>query len=526
MSATIATAPPARAYTRQSIWVELESSEITPVYAYFEITITDGGPTVGQTLTLTWPGGSITYTVAASISQTGTNWPTQGGGESLEAYTNRIAEFLRHREDVAEIFEVTVEDGPGGIIRLTHPVAEAFDLTVTTDTMTNVAATASDGSAYTLAENLRAYLEVWTDTGEFNTEERLMAFHSPYDIPTAATQIDISAAFAHLSPHLPDEATINPSSPSSLAYGEATSHFQAYFLRYADKYGAPAIAEALLRSDDSYLAVLGARASDAEINTLTGLRHSYRRRDEGPGIAFRKPVGVWQPDWVYFLFSTGADVYVNINILWSDGTETSYNPFGTTTVNIPAGNLIYWFPSGYRQMKLNTQTPSGGTDPDAYIVGYDWKIKTDGGSTLVTVGYDVLLDSSWEQYLLFSNGVGGMETVWLRGKTSEGFAVEGEEFQRPRRPDHTVLRGDFGAFAQAGRAQWALSTGWYSEPFYIEHLRQVLLSEAWLVDRVNRRFLKAIVEPQTIEEWRRDDETLFSLAINVKAGWTDPAVNI
>lgn len=522
MAATLNTAPPARAYTGSDIWAEIATDLLTGTAAYFEITISDGGPGTGQVITLTWPGGSITYTVAAGTDNTGVAWPEQGA-DTLEAYTNRIAEFLRHREDVAAVFAVSIEDAPGGVIRLTHTSVEAFDLTVTANTMTNVAVVATDGTAASDEDNLRAYVEVWTDTGDFNTESLLLAQHSPYDQATASTWLSLAPAFPHLAPHLPDADTINPVAPSGLDSGEASGHFQKYFLRIADKYGAPAVAEALVRSDNSYLAILGARASDAETgSTITGLRHAYRRRD---GEDFIKPVGEYQPDWVYYIPSGGKNVYVTLTVYWSDGTQSSYDPFGTTPVAI-ADARIYWFPSGYRQMKLHSLAPSGGTDPDAYIVAYDWNLKPTDEAAIATVKYRVECDSPWEHYLLFSNGVGGMETVWLRGKATEGFEASAETFQLPRLHDHTVQRGDFATFGAAGRPQWTFSTGWYDDPWYVEHLRQVLLSEAWLVDRFNRIFLKAIVDAKTLESVKNDDETLHALEFTVKAGWIDAAVNI
>lgn len=522
MAATLNTAPPNRAYNGAEIWAEIATDLLTGAAGYFEITITDGGPTVGQTLTLTWPGGSVTYTVAASLSSTGLAWPTQDG-DTLEGYTTRVAEFLRHRSDVADVFDVSIEDAPGGVIRLTHNAVEPFDLTVTADTMSNVAVTATDGTAASTEENLRAYLEVWSDTGDFNTESLLLDQHSTYDA-AGTTWLDLAPAFSHLAPSLPDAATINPASPSSLASGEASSHFQKYFLRLADKYGTPAVSEALFRSDNSYLAIYGARASDAETSTssILGLRHAYRRRD---GEAFIKPIGEYQPDWVYYLTASGESVHVTLVIYWSDGTQSTYDPFGTTPTDID-GSKIYWFPSGYRQMKLHDLAPSGSTADDAYIVAYDWKLKPTDNPAIATVKYRVECDSPWEHYLLFSNGVAGMETVWLRGKYTEGFEASAETFRLPRQPGHTVQRGDLSTFNASGRPQWNFSTGWYDDPYYVEHLRQLLLSQAWLVDRVNRAFLKVIIEAKTIDLVKTDDETLFALEFTVKAGWIDTAVNI
>lgn len=520
MAATLATAPAARAYSKDPIWIGIETDLITGVAGYFEITIADGGPADTETLTLTWPGGSVTYTAAASPDDSGLQWPLQGLS-TLENYTRDIAEVLRHREDVAEVFVVTLEDAPGGVIRLTARNVEAFALSIT-DGMANVAVTKTDGTAASAEDNLRAYVEVWADSSDFNGQSRLAAFHSPYDVATSATDLDISAAFAHLKPHLPDAATINPvAAPSALPFDEASDCFQKYFLRLADKYGAPAVAEALVKTD-SYVAIHGSRSIEAFSTTLYRLLHKYFRRDEAD---FRKPVGTLQPDWVYYMPASGDTVYVTLTVYWSDGTESTYNPWDTDTETL-ASDTAYWFVSGYTQLLLDDLAPSGGTDPDAYITGYDWKLKGSPVTPLATVRYDVLRDSDWGKYLLFDNGQGGMETVWLRGKSSEAYATVAEEYQRPRRQGDTVTDGDFGIYAASGRPQWELNTGWYDDPFYLEHLRQLPLAQAWLIDVFERRFLKVIVQPGTLEEIQRDDETLYNLKFSIKAAWLDQAANI
>lgn len=519
MSANLSTQPASRAYAGDPIWCKVETDLITGVAAYFEITITTGGPSATETLLLTWPGGSVTYEVGSADGSL--NWPEQGPA-TLADYTATVAEFLRLREDVGAVFDVSIEDAAGGVIRLTAKAIEAFAISAT-DGFTNVAVSANNGTAASTEDNLRAYVEVWTDTGDFNTARRILAMHSPYDVTTSETDLDISAAFAHLKAHLPDPATINPAvAPSSLPWTQATDAIQKYTLRVADKYGAPAVAEGLFPWGP-YTAVHGSRSTEAFSASTIRLLHNYRRRD---GSDFRKPVGEYQPDWVYYASQTGEAVYVTLTVYWSDGTESVYNPWNTTTVSMIDGYRIWWSVAGFRQLKLHNLAPSGSTDPEAYIIGYDWKLKGASATPLATARYDVRCDSPWEHYLLYDNGLGGMETVWLRGKMQEGYAPAGEEFQRPRRPGHSAQVGDFDIYNATGRSTWTMNTGWFSEDFYVEHLRQLPLAKAWLVDRVNRRFLKVIVESKQLEDIHRDDETLYSLSFTLRSGWIDSAANI
>ena len=518
MAANLSTQPPSLAYAGDPVWTEVETDLLTGAAAYFEITITDGGPASTETLSLSWPGGSVAYEVGSADPSL--NWPEQFGAP-LADYTNTVAEFLRYREDVGAVFDISIVSA--GVIRLTRKVVEPFDISVDADTMTNIAVTANDGTAASPEDNLRAYVEVWTYTGDFNTDRRLLTLHSPYDISRQATDVDLSAAFAHLGPHLPDTATINPSSPpASLPWALASDCFLQYLLRVADKYGSPAVAEALYPWGP-YTALHGSRSLEAFTTGAVRLLHNYRRRD---GADFRKPVGEDQPDWVYYLPGGGQDVFVRVTVYWSDGTSSTYEPWGTTTVAL-ADAKVYWFVSGFRQLLLHSLAPSGGTDPDAYIVAYDWLLRT-ASSTLATVSYEVLCDTPWAHYLLFDNGKGGMETVWLRGKASEGYDVAGAEtYRKPYAPDRSLAAGDFDAFGAEARPQWSFSTGWYDDPFYCEHLRQVLLSgSAWIVDTLRNRLLKVIVDAKSIDEVRPDDETLYALTFTARAAWVEKAANL
>jgi hypothetical protein len=191
---------------------------------------------------------------------------------------------------------------------------------------------------------------------------------------------------------------------------------------------------------------------------------------------------------------------------------------------------MYWFASGCQQLKLNAVTPSGGTDADAYIVGYRCAIARVDGTPLIgvhSVYYTLLHEVSWDvPYLLFSNGMGGCESAAFRGKWSEVYRTTGEEFQRPRDADWTVALGDFISLGARGRREWQFNTGWYSDPYYLEHLRQLALAQdAWLIDATNRDLFKVLVQPGDIQV-NNADETLYSLTITVRAGWLDAQANI
>ena len=182
-------------------------------------------------------------------------------------------------------------------------------------------------------------------------------------------------------------------------------------------------------------------------------------------------------------------------------------------------------------MKLHLVTPPTGTDPDAYIVAYDWRLEqVDApGSYWVTVRYDVHpLPNEFGLYLLMSNGLGGCESVWLKGKVERSYTADRDIYRRSRwpdgRPDPFVQRGDLAAYNQQGGAVLSCNTGWYADPFYLEHLQQLPLSDTWIIDLVNRRFVRVIVETKELIT-RRDDDTMFSMAITLRQAMIDKAFN-
>lgn len=527
MAATISLAPPSRALSQDAVWVGIDTDETITANATVVLTISSTGPTADETLQIAWGGNDITFTVSASDTDVATDLPVKGA-DSLSVYADKFAERLRQNETLHDYFAVSRgTSGADETVTLTQRLLEVVDITVT-EGLTNVAAAVTDVSAITASEGLRALLEVWLDTGSLATDEKLISLHSPYDLATGATKIDIRAAFARLSAHLPDPLSINPTVFTALLSDEATQCWLKYYLRYADKAGYPAVSEALVKTTASYYAMLGATAADSAALATAALRHNYARRD---GATFRKPATATQPDWIYWVCPTGVtEVYMHVTIDWSDGTQSTYDPFDTDHTTV-AEKQMYWFGTGFRQLKLHTVTPSGGTDPDAYIVAYKAAIARVDAVALIgthSVQYEMYYDQGnyTGPVLLFSNGMGGCESACFRGKQATKYKTEADEVRRPRDYGWTAEDGEFSTIAATGRASWDINTGWYSDPYYLEHLRHMALSDGvWLIDLTNKKFRRVIVEPGEIEV-SRDDETLYSLSFTVQAGWVDAASNV
>lgn len=532
MAATLSTPPPVAAHSGDGIYLELETDLVTSDASYFEITVT-GSPTDGQELTLSWPGGDVTFTATDPPTGTPTEWPVKPAAQSVADYAEDLADFLRDGGLLSGLFTITHS---AGVITITHRLNGVFDLAVDTDTMSGIAVTANNTTSEAPPDNLRAIVRVHAledpNGGAYTEGQLLLSTHANWN-PSGPTLLDIHAAFPHLAHWLPADSSIAlPSDPPpSVWYSAlAATAFQQYRVRYGEQYGVPAVVGHLTSESDTFTAVLGARSGQALTPAgVYRVLHDYYRRD---GALFRKPVSQEQPDWVYVFtgdfIGAPTDASISVLIQWSDGTTSNYTPFASGLPTLtPRG--VYVFATGYRQLRLPLVSPSGATDPDAYIVGYTVRIgpQDDGFAYLAEVAYDVEpLCHPWNMYLAFSTGFGGIETVWLRGKAAETYPVESEEYQRPRwgstRP--TDFR-DFETVNAEARPVWEVSTGWYDDPFYLVHLRQLPLAKCWMIDLVNGRFLPVTVL-STDSPVTEDDQTLHELNLKIRAGWYDTASNL
>jgi hypothetical protein len=521
MASTLNIAPPARAFSGNPIFVELYTDVVVSDAAYLIFSFSSTGPAATNGIRIQFAGNDLLFVCSATNTSNPLDLPIKGA-ETLAEYAALFAARMMENEVINTYFKI---EASGTTVTLLQRVLEIVDITIV-NTLTNTTVTVNDVTSITTPESLRALVQVWTDTGNILTDALLLSQHAPYPIPNTGVRIDISSAFAALTYALPAENTINPTIfGGTQPFGLASAAFQKYYLRHADKSGIPAVAEALVRTS-SYIAQFGHLAADSLHSVTAPLRHAYQRRDKS---TFIKPTSIDQPDYLYWVAPTGVtSVYIAVTAYWSDGTESAHTPYGTTGVTVVAGNT-YHFPSGYWQNKLHQVTPTGGTAADAYITGYRVQItRTDGGLLVGNHGitHQIMPYTDWEPiYLLYENGVGGCETVALRGKPVHSYKSESEEYNRDRGEDWTIQQGDYGTIGQTARTTIEANTGWV-DPFYLEHLRQLPLSTGvFLIDIPNRKFRRVTIAPGELE-YNRADETLQSLSFTIRAAWGDIAANV
>ena len=514
MAATLDTAPTSPELNGNDNWVILETDLVVPDPAYIELTFSSTGPVAAEEIDITFDGITITFTVAAATNSTATAIPTKGGGESLSDYAERVAGALRENGQITEAFQVT---NTGAVVRLEALTGSAISDLAVAGTLTNTVIDDDAGASPYAEDNLAAMIQIWIAGATSNDDTRLVTLHATYDPSTAQAAFNLRNLFP-VQATLPPESAIPPVVSVEWPHGKATGAWVEYYLRYADKYGTPAVPEALVKTPANYIAIHGAHASDAVVPGALGfvrLLHRYKGAD---GVEFRKPVVEDMPDYVYiYITSELTGCYVEREATWDTGDTTIID---SSDEDFVLEKSVYWFLSGH--FPDNFTPPN----PDAAITQFTWRLKGDGGlgdATQAEVKYIVQPCTEWDRFLIFDNGLGGCEVALFRGKAEIGYKASRSQARRQRASDHSPALGDLFTFNQEGTVTFQLRTG-YQTRYYIAHLQQLLLGDVWLLDTDNERFVRLVCETDSVEVYK-DDSDLYFLQATFSAAWIDQAKN-
>lgn len=511
MAATLITAPTSPKLSGDPNFITIQTDLIDNTgNAYVDLGFADISNVQNQSFTLNWSSYSIIMLCRDVPDNSGDEFPSYLGGDGIVDYIASLEEIFLRNETIANDFDVIVASDH---IRLKYKLLSQLTITVTDNDVANLTASIHDNTSDPAPANLHALVKVFDSN--YNL---LLSLHSPYDIETSQTVFDLRAAF-NLKPHLPDTSSIQPALFGYLE-GLASNAYLSYFFRYADKYGVPSLAEAMIKSG-YYLAVHGASSGDT-LDTFGNtvdigyLCHNYHRED---GAVFEKEVSEEQPDWVYILVKTSSiNCYVSCKLYWSDGSES--NKYIALVGDLDK-NKIYYFPSGYTQLKLDDVSgPSG-----EQIIAYDFGVYAgEHADTVAEVKY--LVDCAchpWNLYLLLSNGMGGCESVRLKGKLKKSYAVERDNFQVTKWQGWDVSDGEVSIINAQAVHVYEASTGWMGL-YQVQHLRQLLLGDIWIIDTVNNRFVKMVIDTKSFEI-EEDDQELYALTFTFKSSYLDTNYN-
>jgi len=470
MAISIIQDAPEHAFADDSIEVGFQSTLFVPGRSWINLEFSDV-PADDEAITIEWEGNSVTMTAKATPDNSGNQFPSTGS--PLADYVDAVREhFLQNETFLQNTNIVRTSTGAVESIIIQFPfnevitITESNNLSNVTVTITNFAGLAFDN----LRANARVYLL------NSNKESYTGALHAIYNVENTRAVLDV-AQLLNLSPHTPDTDSI----AGAWAFDTADKAFGEYYFRYADKYGYPAVAEALQKSATKYL-VAGSVDNATKVFFsifFEWVCHNYATI--GSAI-YPKIVTQGQPDYFYYYAKNKLTNYsVRCLVEWSDGTTEQHILDADVTLQ---KNKMYWFPCGYNQCNLGSLQ-----NGDEIITHYQFGIGTlddparaDSWSALAGVHYEIDLDAGrdWNTYLLCFNGVGGCESVGFMGKTSPEIEVESQTIELA---DSTRQN-----FQPRTRKRLELNSGYFDAP-YIRHMQQLLTGDIWLIDMENNRFI-------------------------------------
>jgi len=361
-------------------------------------------------------------------------------------------------------------------------------------------------------DNLYCYVEIYQKVNG-GDDVLLASKNIPYSKYTKTAKVDIHSVI-DLAPTLPN-LTPDLGNPDALFAGTASDSYMTVYIKYADSYGTPSTPDTLSTSGDYYVIYGYSKSQIPNIPFLAGGTELHAYIDKN-GDTFAKPVTKSTPDWVYVLAmqsNPAVRFQLDVTVTYTDGTTED---FTIDTYTMDTDQSVHWFATGYTQLGLEALAASE-------IYSYQVKIREQGEvSAMATVNYILDAETPWERYVIYDNGLGGVETVCMKGKAMADMVAERSDIKKTWKDfDYEVAQMD--NIAVRGHEELDLSSGWYDE-VYIRHLSQLLLAKLWLFDS-ELGFTRQIILSNDIKNILQDDVVLHTLEIRIRDAWDDFAKN-
>jgi len=353
-------------------------------------------------------------------------------------------------------------------------------------------------------DNLWCYVRVLKKVDADPTHDKLLAEkYIPYSRKTKRAEFDIH-----------DIIDIHPTLPKisgtagDTSHGQATDTYISVQVAVADNYGVPTYHEYMLDSDYKSVIYGSSRTIIPVISKYFDL-HAYV---DDRGIGFAKPISKSQPDWLYFFIGDDGSqtIDMEVTMYFEDGTDDSFTQ-NYTFANNP---MVNWIAVGYTQLDLDSHA-AGNT-----IISY--KVELAHGLKFASMKFNVVAETDWEKYLIMDNGLGGIESVRISGKWQMDVDVR-KNIAVQNWDKNNYAKGQLLQYNSKGQEKWTMRTGWSESEAYIEHLKQVIVGDIWLIDPA-LGFMKMIVPAQTLKKVRDADKVLWALEFTIDTGFYEESM--
>ncbi len=485
-----------------------------------------GGPVEGQQLVFDVNGERFTFTIASDPDGTGNQLPVW---QNIDQFRSDVTAILATHARLTVYFNLIVE-GTADIVVLCqsnqapHPV-----ITLVRNDFTGIQFTQSSYHLKPEAIGLSVLCRLSTDNntgvpGFRDVVDLVAAFdvgqRARFDVNAIASPSIVLPPTLHLRPAL----GYAPAAGAAFAFADvpvsATTMFSSVVptdVWVAPIQGDPPVIHRLtfVGTVHSLHGAEGALGSTPPFNTASNLVALLR--DDTTSAAKRLFFCLAdQPAWLYTYARTAlVGVQAHIDYTLEDGTT------GTSTLgqqhDLVANQVAAW-PCGPRCLGISQFAQHAGK----CVVLYTFSLRQ---NTKVLASTTIRVDNRpqpWALSLLFSNGVGGMETLSMQGKTTTSYSVTRELVAQPTSGAAHLQVGELASVNAAGRRTLTLSTGWQT-PAEIAYYRQLLMGDVWLCDLAAQRFIRCVVDTEGVEV-ATDDEDLQAFSIEVIVA-TDEAAN-
>lgn len=384
-------------------------------------------------------------------------------------------------------------------------------------------------SVPTTTDNL--FLEYWIMADGSNTEEfhGYLTFESwnavtPYGAYDGKATLRINDIL-DVKQFLPPADTIFPE-PAAFTKGVAFFAFKQYRIDYMEWSGDPPAEQTAKLSSTPFTCIWGGLPKDKFVNDYFGggdtvqILHPYLKWKETN--AFAKPVRLNQPDYLYFWTTGEILMDWKAEATFDDGTVETFDIVNYS----PIPGQVNWMTAGPRNLGILEPTTFTGDPPT--LVSYKLYDDISGKGRDFVIQDDCVEE---EIFLLFDNGMGGMNSVAMTGDWEMGGDVEKGEFRKIHWEDITeslegdnnpARQGEIQSYNVKARDTLKLNTGYISKEYAI-YLRQMLCGDCWFIRYQNsdeNEFLKMNVQEDQITFKARGD--LHYIELTLKSSYVSP----
>ncbi len=453
-----------------------------------------GANTIGGTITLQWIGGLVVFTVVTTPDDTGTQVRAKGSNTDA-AYAIMLVEDFSKNYDLYENFVIQVAStvNVSFFSKKKYPKVTDYDLSASFNSVNfgmvvDTGATAV-GTNEVLAENykMRADLMMSAENGSTNFTKRgtveLDALNH------ACVFYFEEMADANLEYDLP---TYNLLLVTSCKYV-----IKQFYLNYLEKYGVPMVNYRMRTTAIGHVIKAGIDKEKWDYATPSILKDIYaspasrilRWLTRQPKTKYIREM---DQEFIYLCIWHSTSAWISTQVVSLDGLANATLSY-TWSPSITMETIC--IPSGFNAMGLGS--PHCAWDNLKY---YEISVKTSAGDQSEKFRFypdrDIWRDNT---VFLFSNSLGGVDTLRCTGVKETGLGIEKETIDRTRVYNEGVVPGESVEIGHQKSRPMKVNTGWLTKE-QVDWLEDFFMAEQKMVD-MDGKFLPIVISSNVFKKY-------------------------